>query len=90
MHRRHTVLKKFWPILAHFAVTRKVKLSCHLDDPVHHLLLLDVAYDYIVNHFLGLTQQTPVTQIIMAAFALSLVCVDDDLYIMMKCLSVCL
>ena len=71
-------------------VTRKVKLSCHLGDPVHHLLLLDVAHDHIVNHFLGLTQQTPVTRRIMAVFALSLVCVDDDLYIMMKCLSVCL
>ena len=63
------------------------KLSCHLGNPVHHLLLLDVAHDHIVNHFLGLTQQAPVNPSLppnnnhqkwglmrmMTAFSLSLV-----------------
>ena len=53
---------------------------------VFHLLLLDVAHDHIVNHFLGLTQQALVTPLppnttkkwglmkMMTAFTLSLVC----------------
>ena len=44
------------------AVTRKVKLSCHLGDPDHHLRLLDIAHNHIVNHFLGLTQQQGVDE----------------------------
>ena len=69
-----------------------MKLSCHLGDPVRHLLLLDVAHDHIVKHFLGLTQQAPVPPPLpplqpqrkgglmrmMTAFILSLPVDDDD------------
>ena len=35
-----------------------VPLALH---PVHHLLILDVVHDHIVNHFLDLASQVPVT-----------------------------